>query len=89
MLELERFEKLYSDEQEDLAGSQIDPEIILGRQQKTTIIPSNPKMDIEEPKFRMAARKGGSAVPKHVMDKIKKNQDKRKQDDSGTAQEGA
>lgn len=87
VLELTRFERLYNEYQEDSTGFQIDPDVILGKKQRTAIIPLT-SMTIEEPKFRMAARKGDTAVPKHIMYKIKKNQDKRKQDDPGTTQEG-
>lgn len=86
--ELARFEKLYEGYEEDSTGFQIDPEVILGKKQRTAIIPLTPKTKAEEPKFRMAARKGDAAVPKHIMDKIKKNQDKRKKDDPGAAEEG-
>ncbi len=84
VLELARFEKLYDDVQENLSGSQIDPEVILGRKPKTKIVTINP---IEEEQssfnFRMVARKGEGTIPKHILDKMKKNQDKRNQDDSG------
>jgi hypothetical protein len=88
VVELARFEKLYDGYQEDSTGFQIDPDVILGKKQRTAIISLSPETEIDEPKFRMAARKGDAAVPKHIMDKIKKNQDKRKQDDPGAAEEG-
>jgi len=88
MLELERFEKLYGDVQEDLTGCQIDPEIILGRKERNPTVTLTSKIETQEVKFRMAARKGEGSVPNHIMDKIKQNQDKRKLDDSGSAQEG-
>jgi len=86
-LELARFEKLYADVQEDLTGVQIDPEVILGRKQRANVISLGSKGETTEPKFRMAARKGDGVIPKHIMDKIKKNQDNRKQDDTGSAKE--
>ena len=90
VVELARFEKLYEGYEEDSTGFLIDPDVILGKKQRTAtaIIPLTPKTEVEESKFRMAARKGDGAVPKHIMDKIKKNQDKRKQDDPGAAEEG-
>ena len=76
--ELARFEKLYGDVEEDLKGCQVDPEEILRRRQGGNIISMEKKTETEkELKFRMAARKGDSSIPKHIMDKIKKNQDKR------------
>ena len=88
VLELTRFEKLYDPYQEDSTGFQIDPDVILGKKERTKVISLTPKVEDQSPNFRMAARKGDSAVPKHIMDKIKKNQDKRKQDDPGAAEEG-
>ena len=88
IVELTRFKKLYADVEENLSGCEIDPEVILGRKPRTRIISlQSPKSESSEPKFRMAARKGDSNIPKHIMDKIKKNQDNRKQDDSGTEKE--
>lgn len=84
VLELSRFEKLYDDVQEDLSGSQVDPEVILGRKPKTKIISIKPKEEEQSSfTFRMVARKGEGNIPKHILDKIKKNQDKRNQDDNG------
>ncbi len=88
VVELARFVKLYEGHEEDSTGFQIDPDVILGKKQRTSIIPLTPNTEGREPKFRMAARKGDAAVPKHIMDKIRKNQDKRKQDDPGAAEEG-
>jgi|SRR5579875_1849104 len=87
MLELIRFEKLYDTYQEDSTGFQIDPDIIIGKKERTKVVSFISKTENKSPNLRMAARKGDSAVPKHIMDKIKKNQDKRKQDDPGTTQE--
>ena len=88
ILELSRFEKLYGDVLIDFAGCEIDPDVILGIKPKTNIISLDIRNEeLKEPKFKMAARKGDSNIPNHIMDKIKKNQDKRKQDDSGTEKE--
>ena len=87
IVELSRFEKLYGDVQIDLAGCEIDPDVILGIKPKANIISLNAISEEKEAKFKMAARKGDSNIPKNIMDKIKKNQDKRKQDDSGTEKE--
>lgn len=88
IVELARFRKLYSDVQTDLAGSEIDPDIILGYKQKGTIVSLEPKTkESHEGKLRMAARKGGGGISKNIIDKIKKNQENRKQDDPGSSQE--
>ena len=77
ILELSRFEKLYGDVQIDLTGCEIDPDVILGIKQKANIISlSSSTEELKEPKFRMAARKNDSNIPKHILDQIKKNQDK-------------
>ncbi len=86
--ELARFRKLYSDVQSIPAHCEIDPEIILGYK-KREVLPSviaiaQPK---QEPVFRMAARKGGGSISKSVLDKIKKNQENNKKDDSRSAKE--
>ena len=90
ILELKRFEKLYNDVQIDLTGHQIDPEVILGRKtgSKVILMSSTSEMK-EETHFRMAARKGDSNIPQYILDKIKKNQDKRKQDDNGGKEESS
>lgn len=88
IVELKRFEKLYSDVQIDLTGRQIDPEVILGRKLKISIISiAPPSLKKEEVHFRMAARKGGGTIPKHILEKMKKNQDKKKEDDNGGKEE--
>ncbi len=88
ILELTRFEKLYRDVQIDLTGCLIDPDVILGIKPKGNIVSFDSKLkESREPQFKMAARKGDSNIPKHIMDKIKKNQDKRKQDDPGSEKE--
>lgn len=83
--ELARFEKLYADFKIDLSGCEVDPDVILGIKQKAKTISFDSKVqEAKEPQFRMAARNGDSNIPKHIMDKIKKNQDQRKQDDNGS-----
>jgi hypothetical protein len=84
-VELERFEKLYGEEDYGLTGKEIDPDKIINgtfREKKITKIPENiKKEDINH--FRMAARNGND-LPKHIMDKIKKNQSKPKDDSAST-----
>ena len=88
MKELLRFEKLYSDVQINLEGNQIDPEKILGRT-GGNVISISTIQNKKETVLRMAARKGDSNIPQHILDKMKNNQDKRKQDDSGPKKDGA
>jgi hypothetical protein len=85
MVELARFEKLYSDELIHTAGIGIDPEVILGYKKKTSVIALDPKQSsLHQPRYQMAARKGKGAISKNTLNKIKNNQDKRKQHDPGS-----
>ena len=80
-VELERFEKLYGDLNLDLTGKEIDPDKIINgtfKEKKTLKMPHSIKQEEISP-YRMAARKGNN-LPKHIMDKIKKNQSKPKND---------
>lgn len=82
-VELERFEKLYSEEDFGLTGEEIDPDkIINGTFKETKIVkmPTDIKQEEISP-YRMAARNGNN-LPKHIIDKIKKNQSKPKDDSS-------
>lgn len=82
--ELMRFEKLHKDVEINLEGSQIDPEIILGRKPSSNIHPITGRNEVKETRLKMAARKGGPNIDRHILDKIKKNQDARKKDDPGS-----
>ena len=84
MRELMRFEKLYNDVEINLEGCQIDPEKILGRKGGADVIQLPQEEKKEKTHFRMAARKGDSNIPQHILEKIKKNQDQRKKDDDGS-----
>lgn len=79
--ELERFEKLFSDEDFELTGREIDPDKILnGTFREKKILEMPPVVDQGEINhLRMAARNGHN-LPKHIMDKIQKNQNKPKND---------
>ena len=81
--ELKKFDKLYADFNINLTGRQIKPEVIPGRKQKednnSTTLNLVSKTEIH---FTMAARKGSSTLPQHVLDKMKKNHDLNKQDDN-------
>lgn len=80
-VELERFEKLYGEEDFGLTGKEIDPDKIINdtfRETKILKMPDEIKKEEINP-YRMAAR-NGNELPKHIMDKIRKNQIKPKDD---------
>ena len=82
-VELERFEKLYGDDDFGLTGTEIDPDKIIDGTFSEKIIlkiPDGIKQNEISP-YRMAAR-NGNALPKHIMDKIIKNQNKPRNDSS-------
>lgn len=84
-VELERFEKLYGDVDFGLTGKEIDPDKIINGsfiESKVAKLPTEIKQE-EVNQYRMAAR-NGNALPKHIMEKIKKNQSKPKDDSSGS-----
>jgi hypothetical protein len=84
-VELERFEKLYGDVNFELTGKEIDPDKIINdtfKETKVVEMPTDIKQEEINP-YRMAAR-NGSSLPKHIMDRIKKNQSKPKDDSSGS-----
>lgn len=80
-VELERFEKLYGELDFGLTGKEIDPDKIIDGTFEEKKIPKIPEgINQEEIEtYRMAARKG-NALPKHILEKIKKNQNKSKND---------
>lgn len=84
-VELARFEKLYGDIDFGLTGKEIDPDKIINgtfREGKIKENIINFKQEETNP-YRMAAR-NGNGLPNHIMDKIKKNQNKTKNDSSGS-----
>lgn len=87
-LELNRFEKLYSDFQHELDGSIIDPtSIISGLQQKPITIQKNGNSPEEFNNFKMVARNGVN-LPAHILAKMKKNHENNK-NDNGSKEEPA
>lgn len=75
--ELRRFEKLYADviiPEKEL----LDPEILLGIKpgRVISIEPKAAKLPGLS-SLKMAARKGEKDIPSHIMDKIRKNQQKK------------
>jgi len=82
-VELERFEKLFSDDDFGLTGTEIDPDRIIDGTFKEKIILKTPDSIIQSEiiPYRMVAR-NGNQLPKHIMDKIIKNQNKPRNDSS-------
>ena len=80
-VELERFEKLYCEVDYGLTGKEIDPDKISNDtfKEKKILKMSDEVRKEEINTYRMAARNGND-LPKHIMDKIKKNQSKLKDD---------
>ena len=87
-LELSRFNKLYGELDEQLTGKEIDPERILKGLSASKVVKMNITPAIEEvfSAYRMVAR-NGSNLPKHILDKMKKNQVNPKTDDSSSTEE--
>jgi hypothetical protein len=86
-LELARFEKLHAESLEEITGKEIDPDKIINEKKDSTkIIEIKPSLSAGEfTEYRMAAR-NGSNVPKHILDKMKKNQDKNQKNDNGSSE---
>lgn len=87
-LELSRFNKLYGELDEQLTGKEIDPERILKGLSASKVVKMNitPAIEEEFSAYRMVAR-NGSNLPKHILDKMKKNQVNPKTDDSSSTEE--
>ena len=82
--ELSRFEKLYSELDEGISGNEIDPERIIRGETPSKIVDIN-KKDIPEPqieKYKMVAR-NSAVISKHILEKMKKNQDNHKSNNDG------
>ncbi|MEQ1798319.1 MAG: hypothetical protein ABL872_10215 [Lacibacter sp.] len=87
-LELSRFNKLYGELDEQLTGKEIDPERILKGLSASKVVKMNitPAIEEEFSAYRMVAR-NGTNLPKHILDKMKKNQVNPKTDDSSSTEE--
>lgn len=87
-LELSRFNKLYGELDEQLTGKEIDPERILKGLTPSKFVTMNIASTVEEEfsTYKMVAR-NGSNLPKHILEKMKKNQANSKSDDSSTSEE--
>ncbi|RTL59982.1 MAG: hypothetical protein EKK37_03815 [Sphingobacteriales bacterium] len=87
-LELARFNKLFGDLDEQLTGKEIDPERILNGKTPAKIIEMTDKTATEQDfsAYKMVARNGGN-LPKHILDKMKKNQLNSKPNDNPSQEE--
>jgi hypothetical protein len=87
-LELARFEKLYGETIEEITGKEIDPDkIINDKSDSAKIIQIKPNVNAGEfTEYRMVARNGGN-IPKHILDKMKKNQDNSRNNGNGSSEE--
>jgi hypothetical protein len=87
-LELARFNKLYGDLDEQLTGNEIDPERILKGLSSSRVVKMDTSQTIEDEflAYRMVAR-NGSGLPKHILEKMKKNQAYSKPDDNSSPEE--
>ncbi len=85
-LELSRFEKLYGDLNEGITGNEVDPDRIINGTTDTVIIKMpNTEAESNFSEFKMVAR-NGAGIPKHILEKMKKNQDKAKNNDNGSSE---
>lgn len=76
-LQLVRFEKIFAEEVNQLANFEVDCDRILSGSLTAKIVAFEPEAKSEDiTQLRMVARKGAN-LPKHIQDKIKKNQDER------------
>lgn len=75
--ELARFDKVFGEEDMGLTGKEIDPLMIIADNKIETVIKKFPTgLDVNQVSgLRMAAR-NGKGMPQHILDKIKKNQEK-------------
>lgn len=87
-LEMARFDKLYPDEIEDVSDFEVDCDRILNGTLKTKVVPLQSEVKQEDiVPLKMVARKGGE-LPKHILDKLKKNQDERTKNNLGDSEKG-
>jgi hypothetical protein len=87
-LEMSRFDKLYHDQTDDASDFQVDFDNIFKSTVPVKTIPLKSEADEENIiPLKMVARKGAS-LPKHILDKIRKNQDGRTKDDTSSSEKG-
>lgn len=87
-LEMSRFDKLYPVDKDDTADFQVDFGNIFANTLPIKTIPLKSEAEQENiMPLKMVARKG-SNLPKHILDKIRKNQDGRTKDDINSSEKG-
>jgi hypothetical protein len=87
-IELARFDKLYPLEIENSTEFKVDCSRIINNTLKTKVISLKDEAREEDiAPLKMVARKG-SSIPKHILDKIKKNQDERSKNNIPGKKEG-
>jgi hypothetical protein len=87
-LELARFEKLYAEDTEDVSTFEVDCERIFAGTLQAKVVQFAPEPRREDiAPLKMVARKG-AILPKHIQDKIKKNQDERNSGNTGSPEKG-
>jgi hypothetical protein len=86
-LELARFERLYSESKDTEGGKELDVQrIITGTFKQPKVVKMIPDEINKEDILKMVARKG-SSIPNHIIEKMKKNQQSRKDDNSSEKKE--
>jgi hypothetical protein len=87
-VELARFEKLFGNIDLGLTGNEIDPNKIINGELPQLEISQMPNRIKSEDynEYSMVARKGNN-LPKHILDKIKKNQKNSKNDNTFESEE--
>lgn len=85
--ELYRFEKLYGDLEENISGNEVDPDRIINGIAHSKIInmPSS-SSETNFSDFKMVARNGNN-VPKHIFDRMKRNQNNSTKNGNGLSEE--
>jgi hypothetical protein len=86
-LELSRFEKIYSEQDDSITGEEVDPERIIKGTTYNSVIKLNTfSEETDYSNYKMVAR-NNSGLPKHILDKMKKNQENGKQGDANGSEE--
>jgi hypothetical protein len=86
-VELARFDKLFAEDNLELTGKEIDPEKILRGELDIPIIKHLPVLKPEDlNEYKLVAR-NGKQLSKNILDKIKKNQNNSKRDDTSSEDE--
>lgn len=86
-LELSRFEKIYSEEEDSVTGNEVDPDRIIRGETKGQVIDFKTKSEEADfSNYKMVAR-NNAGLPKHILDKMMKNQEKGKHGNADRSEE--